>query len=244
MNPLRTLATTRRVLGQLKHDHRTIGLILFVPSVLLVVLYYVFADAEQAFQNAAPIMLGIFPFTVMFIVTSVAMLRERTSGTLERLMTMPMAKLDLLLGYGLAFGLLAMLQATVASTVATQLLGVTIDGGLWALLGVAGLGGVVGMALGLFASAFAHSEFQAVQFMPAFIAPQILMCGLFVPRDSMHDVLYWISDLMPLTYAVEAIKVVATSSTWTTELTNDLWILAGFALGALILAAATLRRRS
>ncbi len=243
MNPRRTLATSRRVLQQLRHDHRTIGLIVVVPSLMLVVLYFVFADAERVFQGVAPLMLGLFPFTVMFIVTSVAMLRERTTGTLERLMTMPLAKLDLLLGYGLAFAFMALIQASVASTIAVTWLGVTIEGGVWQLLVVAGLAGVTGMALGLLASAFAKTEFQAVQFMPAFVAPQILIAGLFIPRDQMHEVLQRISDVMPLTYAVDAAKRVATTADWSGDLTNDLLILGGFALGSLVLAAITLRRR-
>jgi ABC-2 type transport system permease protein len=244
MSPRRTLSTTARVFAQLKHDHRTIGLILFVPSLLIVLLRYVFNDADRAFDTMAPMILGIFPFTVMFIVTSITMLRERTAGTLERLMTMPMGKLDLIFGYALAFSILALLQASIASAVTLGWLGVEVEGGVAGLLTVAVLAGVSGQALGLFLSAFAHTEFQAVQFMPAFVAPQILMCGLFAPRDAMHEVLQWIASVMPLTYIVDAMKLVTTTSNWPHDLVKDLVIVGVFAVVALVLGAATLRRQS
>jgi ABC-2 type transport system permease protein len=191
----------------------------------------------------APLVLGIFPFTVLFIVTSIAMLRERTSGTLERLMTLPIGKLDILFGYGLAFAILALASAGLASFIVLGLLGVTVLGGTLPLLVVALLAGLLGMALGLFFSAFARSEFQAVQFMPAFVLPQFLICGLFIPREHMAGVLRWIADVMPLTYVVEAMKQVSLHFSWTNELTKDLIIVVGYTIAALILGALTLRRQ-
>jgi len=242
MSPRRTLATTWRVLEQLRHDHRTIGLILFVPSVLMLVMRYVFNDATATFSNLAPMVLGIFPFTVMFVVTSVAMLRERTAGTLERLMTLPMAKLDLLGGYALAFAGLTVIQAAIASTVALGFLGVSVLGGADRVILVAMLSGLEGMSLGLFLSAFARSEFQAVQFLPAFVLPQLLTCGLFVARDQMATPLQWFANVMPLTYIVDAMKQITNHSDWTNDLTRDLAVLAVFIIGALLLGAITLRR--
>ncbi len=121
-----TLATMRRILGQLRHDHRTIGLLVGVPSLLMILLRYVF-DTPGAFDRIGPMLLGLFPFVVMFIVTSVGTLRERTSGTLERLMTMPLAKLDVLAGYGIAFALMATLQATLVCAYAITVLDLELD---------------------------------------------------------------------------------------------------------------------
>ncbi len=244
MNPKKVLATATRVLHQLKHDHRTLALILLVPCVLITLLKYVFHDAEQAFDRLAPMVLGLFPFVVMFVVASVAMLRERTAGTLERLMTLPMSRVDLLLGYGLAFALLALLQGLLVGVVTLGLLGVTVMGGTLPVLVTTVLAALLGMALGLFASAFARSEFQAVQFMPAFILPQVLVCGLFVDRDKMAEPLQWLSDVMPLTYSVEAMKNITQHADWTGDLTRDLIIIGAFALVALLLGAVTLRRQS
>ena len=102
---MRTTATAVRILRQLAHDRRTVALLLVVPSLLLALLYFMYDGQDARFGRIALIMLGVFPFVIMFLVTSIAMLRERTSGTLERLLTTPLGKLDLLFGYGLAFGL-------------------------------------------------------------------------------------------------------------------------------------------
>jgi ABC-2 type transport system permease protein len=242
MSPRRTIATTTRVLGQLRHDHRTIGLILFVPSVLMILMRYVFNDTTATFESLAPMVLGIFPFTVMFVVTSVAMLRERTAGTLERLMTLPIAKLDLLLGYALAFAALTVVQGSLVSFITLNWLGVSVAGGTGRMLLVAALAGILGMSLGLFASAFARSEFQAVQFLPAFVLPQLLTCGLFVPVDKMAEPLQWFANVMPLTYLVNAMQQITSYSGWTDDLVRDLVVITGFIVGALLLGAATLRR--
>ena len=238
-----TLATARRILNQLRHDPRTVVLLAVLPSLLLVLLRYVF-NSQRAFDAAAPALLGVFPFAIMFIVTSITTLRERTTSTLERLMTMPIGKLDLLVGYALAFGLVAVLQVAVAATVALTWLGLTITGSVALLLVIALLDALLGMALGLFASAFARTEFQAVQFMPAFVMPQILLCGLFAPRDSMQGVLHAISDVLPLSYAVDALTQVTRTSTVDRTLLVNLLVVAVCALLSLVLGAATLRRRT
>jgi ABC-2 type transport system permease protein len=242
MNPTITLATAHRLLTQLRHDRRTIALLFGVPVLLMVLLRYVF-DVALVFDHVAPSLLGIFPFTVMFLVTSVATLRERTTGTLERLMTMPMAKLDLLLGYAIAFGLLAVAQVVIVVAV-TLWLGLDIAGSLGLLLVIAVLDALLGTALGLFVSAFARTEFQVVQFMPAIVLPQVLLSGLFVPRDEMARLLEWISDVLPLSYAVDATNAVTRSATLTGALGRDLLVVAGAAVLALILGAATLRRQT
>ena len=243
MNPSIVIATARRVLLQLRADRRTIALLLVMPSVLLVLTNLMF-DSRARFDGLALLLLGIFPFTTMFLITSVAMLRERTSGTLERLLTTPMAKLDLLAGYGLAFAVAAALQATVSCLVAYGALGVTTPGSPLLVGGIAVLGAVLGMALGLLASAFATSEFQAVQFMPAVVMPQVLLGGLFVPREQMVDVLRHVSDVLPLTYGLDAMTEVGRTSVISEDLILDIAVMAAAALGALGLAAATLRRRS
>lgn len=244
MSPSRTLATTIRVLRQLSHDHRTIGLILLMPSILLLVIYYVFFDNEAVFGSIAPLLLAIFPFTLMFIITSVAVLRERTSGTLERLLVSPASRLDILVGYALAFSLLAFVQASVASFTLVVVLDIFIKGSIFALLLLAVMAGVLGMAFGLFFSTFAKNEFQAVQFMPAFVLPQFLTCGLLAPRDQMAPVLQYFSDVMPITYVVEAMQTISTTRAWTGELSRDMAVIAGFIISALVMGAISLRRPS
>ncbi|MEY9844950.1 ABC transporter permease [Streptacidiphilus sp. MAP5-3] len=244
MNLRRTLATARRVLLQLRNDPRTVAMLLVVPCVLILLLKYVFDGSPQVFDSIGAPMLGIFPMIVMFLVTAVATLRERTSGTLERLLTMPLGKLDLLLGYALAFGLVALVQGVLAFGLTVGLLGLDIAGPSWALLAVAVADGVLGMALGLFVSAFAATEFQAVQFMPAFLLPQLLLCGLFTPRAEMGTLLRWISDVLPLSYAVDAMDKLTHQSGFGGGVAVDLGVVLGCTLLALALGAATLRRRT
>lgn len=238
-----TWATTRRILWQLRHDHRTVAMIVGVPSLLMILLRYVF-DQPALFDRVGPILLGVFPFVIMFIVTSVGTLRERTGGTLERLMTTPLGALDLLLGYALAFGLVALAQVAVVLTISLTWLGLDLAGSVGTLVAVAVLDALLGVALGLLASAFARTEFQAVQLMPAFVLPQTLLCGLFVPRDQMAGWLEAISHVLPLSYAVDAMQEVTRRPGMTGTLLRDMAVIAGCTLLALVLGAATLRRRT
>jgi ABC-2 type transport system permease protein len=237
-----TAATTLRVLQQIRHDPRTIALLLVVPGALLWLLHELLGDV--AFDRLGAPMLGIFPFISMFLVTSIAMLRERTSGTLERLMTMPLAKIDLLAGYGIAFALLAAIQGLITSAVAFALLGLDSAGepGLIVLLAV--IDAVLGSSLGLLASAFAATEFQAVQFMPAFVLPQILLCGLLIPREQMSDWLEAVASVLPLTFAFDALDAVSVDGADLAGVADELAVLAGMIAVAIALAALTLRRRT
>jgi ABC-type multidrug transport system, permease component len=244
VSPRATLATTLRVLRQLRRDPRTIGLIVLVPALLVTLLRYLFDAQPQVFDRVGSTMLGIFPFITMFVVTSVTMLRERVTGTLERLMTMPIAKLDILLGYALAFALVAIVQSTVVSLIAFGLLDLHVAGSHLAVIALAVGNATLGMALGLFASAFARTEFQAVQFMPAIVFPQALLCGLFVPRSQMANWLQWVSDVLPLTYAYDALSHVTQGRGLDGRFVLDVCVTIGATLLALALGAATLRRRT
>ncbi|MET9206122.1 ABC transporter permease [Streptomyces bacillaris] len=242
--PSRTTATAARVLRQLHHDPRTIALLLLVPVLMITLLRYVFDGAPGTFDSIGASLLGIFPLITMFLVTSIATLRERTSGTLERLLALPLGKGDLIAGYALAFGAVAVVQSVLATAVSVWLLGLDVTGSPWLLLLVALLDALLGTALGLFVSAFAASEFQAVQFMPAVIFPQLLLCGLFVPRDRMHPVLEAISNVLPMSYAVDGMDQVVRHSDLTGAFLRDIAVVAGSALLVLCLGAVTLRRRT
>jgi ABC-2 type transport system permease protein len=231
-------------LAQLRRDPRTIALLLVVPPVLLTLLKYAFEGSPEAFDRVGGPLVGLFPFITMFLVTSITMLRERTTGTLERLMTMPLAKLDILLGYAMAFALVATVQAVIASVVAFGLLDLEVEGSTLLVVVLAVANALLGMSLGLFVSAFAQTEFQAVQFMPAFVFPQLLLCGLFVARDQMAPVLEAVSYALPLTYAFDALERVTAGGSLGSAGTLDLLVVVAVTLGALALGAATLRRRT
>jgi ABC-2 type transport system permease protein len=239
-----TLATTQRVLRQLRRDPRTVGLLLLVPVALIALLKYVFDGQPETFQRIGPPLVGLFPFITMFLVTSITMLRERTTGTLERLMSMPLAKLDLLLGYGVAFALIATVQASLTAGVAYLALDLDTVGPAWGVIALAIANALLGMSLGLFVSAFARTEFQVVQFMPAFVLPQLLLCGLFVDRDKMAGALDAVSYALPLTYAFDALDRVTRGESFGGALAVDVVVLTGVIFVALALGAMTLRRRT
>jgi ABC-2 type transport system permease protein len=245
-----TLAVTVRVLTQLRRDHRTLAMLLVLPCLVLALLWWMFdaggAPLAGGFDALGPPLLALIPFIVMFLVTSVTTLRERSSGTLERLLAMPTGKGDVLVGYALAFGAVAALQSVLAVLLCWAVLGLDVSGPVWMLVVVAVADAVLGTALGLFVSAFARTEFQAVQFMPAVVIPQILLCGLFLPRDAMPKVLEAISDVLPLSFAVDAMTGVSTAATGGVagSVWGDLAVVVAFVVAGLLLGAATLRRRT
>src|SRR6478735_3581533 len=242
MNPTRTLATTGRVLTQIRHDPRTVVLLLIVPSLLIGLVAWIFTDTP-VFQTIGPAILALFPFIVMFLVTSITTLRERRTGTLERLLSMPLGRGDFILGYTIAFGLIAIVQALIASAYAIWVCGLDVKGDPWLLVAVAVTDAVLGSTLGLFASAFARTEFQVVQFMPVLVFPQILLGGIFLPRDQLPPVLEAISDWLPLSHAIDALNAVAADSESAAWIWGQIAILGAFIVGAIVLGSITLRRR-
>jgi ABC-2 type transport system permease protein len=237
-------ATTVRVLRQLRHDPRTIALMLGVPCVLMTVLRFVYTDRREVFDSAGAPLLAIFPLFTMFLVTSISLLRERTGGTLERLLTTPLRKFDLLGGYALAFALVAAIQAGLVSALALGPLGLHVAGSDPAVVVLCVAVALLGLGLGLLASAFARTEFQVVQFLPATIVPQLLLCGLLVPRQRMSSLLTAISDVLPMSYAVDATHHLSRTPGAGGWFWADLAIVAACAIGAVALGAATLRRRT
>lgn len=243
-------ATTFRILRQLVADRRSIAMIVLVPILVITLMYFMFQNAPKPargvspFQNACLILLGLLPLIVMFLITSISMQRERVSGTLERILTTPLRRLDLLAAYGTAFSLAAAAQATIACVLAFSLLGFDTAGSpIWVFV-IAIANAVLGVGLGLLCSAFARTEFQAVQFMPVVIVPQLLLCGIIVPRDMLPDWLQWISNVLPASYALEALREVGRHPELTATAVRDIAVVIGFAVMALGLAAATLRRRT
>lgn len=239
-----TGATTRRIIEQLGHDKRTVALMFLAPSLLISLIWWVFSDNEKMFDIIGPALVGVFPFTVMFLVASITTLRERITGTLERLLAMPIGKFDIIFGYAIAFGLFGLVQSLITSSVAVYLLGLDIQSPQWFMIFVAVLDTFLGVALGLMVSAFARTEFQAVQFMPLLIFPQFIVCGLFVPLDKLPDLLESIAHWLPLTYAVDALNGVTKYADISSDMWNDAWVMLAFSIGALLIAGLTLRRKT
>ncbi|TPG32143.1 ABC transporter permease [Mycolicibacterium hodleri] len=250
LSPQPYLATTGRILRQLAGDHRSVVMILAVPALIITLMYFMFQDVPHRpgvpapFNNACLIMLGVFPLIIMFLITSITMQRERVSGTLERILTTPLRRVDLLAAYGTAFSIAAAAQATLACVISFWLLGLDTAGSPGLVFVIAIVNAVLGVGLGLLCSAFARTEFQAVQFMPVVIVPQLLLCGIIVPRDALPGWLQWISNAMPASYALEALREVGAHPDLTATAARDIAIVVAFAVVAMALAAVTLRRRT
>ena len=244
MSPTLTLATTGRILRQLSHDKRTLAIVALIPIVVITLLHYLFDQQQPLVSRVELIMLAVFPIILMFLLTATAMVRERTSGTLERLMTTPIGKGDILFAYALAFGALAIIQVGLATAFTYVVLDIQVSGSIWYVLVTAVLGAQLGVAFGLLASAVSTSEFQAVQLFPALIIPQLLLCGLFGPRDQMAEALYAISTVLPITHAVEALSELFTHATPTGHYWVSLGVTAACVLALLLFASATLRRQT
>ncbi len=247
MSPALTWNTAKRVLTQLRRDPRTLAMLIVLPAGLTWLLQYIFSESPvpptgPIFNTIGPRLMGLFPLILMFLITSITMLRERQSGTLERLMVGPTGKADVIVGYALAFGLVAAVQAIVMTAWSVWPLGLEIPTGLWHLGIVMVLDALVGTALGLLASAVAKSEFQAVQMMPLVIIPQLLLAGLFVNRTDMPTALTYVSDALPVSYSIDAVNSILAGDG------NGIWapvaILVAFIAGALLLGSLTLRRRT
>ncbi|QLQ11717.1 MAG: ABC transporter permease [Nocardioidaceae bacterium] len=237
------VATTSRILRQLRHDHRSMAMVVALPLVLLTIVYYMWENQPQ-FDRIALVLLGVFPFLIMFLLTNIAVLRERSSGTLERLFTTPVSKLDILFAYGIAFGLAAAAQSLIAVVFAHWVLNMQVAGSLGLIVLIAFANAVLGVSLGLLCSAFARTEFQAAQFVPLVVFPQMLLCGLFVPRDQMAGWLETISSVLPMTYSVGALNEVGLHTQPTPTLWGDLTVVVVAIIAALVLGALTLRRRT
>lgn len=247
MSPALTWNTAKRVLTQLRRDPRTLVMLIVLPAGLTWLLQYMFSESPvpptgPIFNTIGPRIMGLFPLILMFLITSITMLRERQSGTLERLMVGPTGKADVILGYALAFGLVAAVQAIVMTAWSVWPLGLEIPTGLWHLGIVMVLDALVGTALGLLASAVAKTEFQAVQMMPLVIIPQLLLAGLFMNRSDMPTALTYVSDVLPVSYSIDAVNSILAGDG------NAIWapvaILVAFIAGALVLGSLTLRRRT
>jgi len=202
---------------------------------------YLYGGPEYTQTDAfAPLLVGVFAFFFVFLLTSVSFLRERSQGTIERLMVSPLSKAELVLGYVLGFTLFALLQSLLILLFVVGVLRVHYAGNLGLIFLVTLALTIGGVNMGIFASAFARNELQVIQFIPLLLVPQVLLGGLFFPVATLPVVLKQLAYIFPLTYANFALKDVMLKGLGLADVWPDLAFIAAFAVLMVLLAALSL----
>lgn len=201
-------------------------------------------EAYTLLDHLAPLLIGLFGFFLTFMLSAVSFLRERTSGTLERLLATPLRRSELVVGYLAGFSFFALIQAAVILAFTVFVLRVRYAGDLATIFLISAMLVIVSVSLGLFVSAFARNELQALQFIPLVLVPQIFLSGLLVPVDQLPDVLRPVAAVLPLTYANEALRAVMIKGFPLSDplILRDLAVIAAFGVVTIAGAVASIRR--
>lgn len=232
-----------RIVIQIIHDRRTIALLVIAP-LLIASIVGVSIPQKSMLDYTAPAMLAMLILFFGFLLTGISFQRERSQGTLERLMAAPVSRFDIVGGYLLGFVLFALLQTLIIFFYMVYVLDVSYQGQLWEILIFEALIGVGAVCLGTFASTFARNEFQITQFIPIVVLPQMFLCGILWPVDQMPNYLQWIAKFLPLTYGVDGMRDLMQQGQGLLDIGKELGVLAAFAVGFMILAAVSIRRGS
>jgi ABC-2 type transport system permease protein len=235
------LTIAQRTITQMIHDRRTMALLIFAP-LLIASLVGVSTPDKKMLDVLAPAILATLVLFFGFLLSGISFLRERSQGTMERLMASPVTKMDVVGGYLMGFLIFAVLQTLIIFFYMIYVLQIGFHGDLWQIVIFQILIGIMAVCLGIFISVFAKNEFQMVQFIPLIIVPQIFLCGLLWPVNQMPDYLQWIANFLPLTYGVEGIKAMMIQGENLLDIIKDVGIIAAYAAVLMILAALTTRR--
>ena len=238
----RTLAIAGRIINQIVRDHRSLALIIVAPVVVMALVGFSFADQQDVLNRVAPALMAVFALFFTFMLTGVSFLRERAQGTLERLLTTPVGRTDILVGYLLGFLLFAALQSLAILLFTILALQIEYQGALWQIFVLLMVLTIVAVNLGIFISTFAHNEFQVVQFIPLVLAPQIFLSGVIIKVEELPGYFQVIPRVLPLRYAVDGLQGIMLKGETLGDVVLELAVLAGFAVVLMALAAATVRR--
>lgn len=236
-----TLTIANRIIHQIMRDRRTIGLLVIVPLVIASLIGVSVPD-KSILDYTAPAILATLILFFGFLLTGISFLRERSQGTLERLIASPVSRLDIVGGYLVGFLLFALTQTMILFFYIVYVFKVSFHGDLWQILVFQIIIGIGAVCLGTFFSVFAKNEFQMMQFIPLIIVPQVFLCGLLWPVSQMPEYLQWIAKFLPLTYGVDGIRALMLQGQDLPDIGREVGVLAGYAVGLLILASLTLRR--
>ncbi|WP_019240303.1 MULTISPECIES: ABC transporter permease [Bacillus] len=196
---------------------------------------YIYGDKNTAFFDIlSPMLITFFVFLFVFLISGIGLLRERTIGTLERLMSTPIRRSEIITGYLVGYGMFAVIQTIIVVLFAVNILDITLVGSIWLVLLLNLIVAFVALSLGILLSTFASSEFQMMQFIPLVIVPQIFFSGIF-SLDGVADWLVAVGRIMPLYYAADAIEGVMYKGWNFSDIAVDLLVLLIFAILFIVL---------
>ena len=241
MIPSQAFTIASRIMRQLIRDRRTLALIVLVPVVVMTLIGLSFPEGN-VLDFIAPALLATLALFFSFLLTGISFLRERSQGTMERLMASPVSRLDIVVGYLFGFFIFALTQTLIIVLFTIYVLDVHYYGNLWQIFVFQTIVITGAVNLGIFISTFARNEFQMVQFIPLILFPQIFLCGVIWPVEQMPDYLQWLSVILPLRYAVDGLRDIMLAGKNLTDVWFELVVLVGFAAVMSVLAAITLRR--
>lgn len=193
------------------------------------------------FDYFGPVLLGFFVFFFVFLIAGVSFLRERTTGTLERLLASPLRKWEIVMGYVFGFGIFTMIQSTIIAAYAIYVLGMMMEGAFGYVLLITLLLALTALTLGILLSSFAKNELQMIQFIPIIVIPQIFFSGLF-NLDTISKWLSWVGPFTPLYYAADALRDIMVRGYGWGAIYMDILALAGFSLLFIIINILALRK--
>jgi len=242
MTLTRTFGITKRIIKQILRDHRSVAMIFAVPLVVMSLVGVSFNNNQDLLNFVGPALICTFVLFFTFILTGISFLRERSEGTLDRLITTPVSRIDIIFGYSLSFFFFALIQSSIIISFSIFVLDIINQGQIWHMFLVVIILSLVAVNFGVFVSTFAKNEFQVMQFIPLFIVPQIFLCGVIQPVENLPNILQYVSKILPLTYAVDGLRSIMLHGSNLKVVSEEILILIGFASLLIILASLTIKR--
>jgi len=238
----RKLAIATRIVREIRRDRRSLALIIGAPIIVMSLIGFSFQDQKSVLNEVAPALIATMAMFFVFVLTGISFLRERSQGTLERLLSTAVTRSDLLIGYLAGFLLFALAQSIIILMYTLFVVDVDYAGKIWDIIIILLIVTITSVSMGIFVSTFAKNEFQVVQFIPLLIAPQIFLSGVILPTSQLPGYFQGISGVLPLTYANRALRDIMLRGASLSDVSTEIGVLVLFAIGMLTAAALTVRK--
>ena len=238
----RKLAIAARIAREIRRDRRSLALIIGAPIIVMSLIGFSFQDQKSVLNEVAPALIATMAMFFVFVLTGISFLRERSQGTLERLLSTAVSRSDLLIGYLAGFLIFALAQSIIILMYTLFVVDVDYAGKIWDIIAILLIVTIASVSMGIFISTFAKNELQVVQFIPLLIAPQIFLSGMILPTSQLPKYFQVVSGALPLTYVNRALRDIILRGASLTDVSTEITVLILFAIGMLTAAAITVRK--